>query len=708
MRIVVSGASGFFGRAVTDLLLRHPVQPELILTSRTPEKIADQGAAVRRGDFDDRAGSAEAFAGGDVLLLISGVKVGHRVEQHRNAIEAAKTAGVRRIVYTSFIGTTADNTASVSREHFETEEILKASGLDWTILRNGFYAESMLDASVPIAVRTGRWVSAGGDGTVSFVDRADCVSCAVEVLTAPGHENRTYEINSGDLLSFRDVAALVSDVAGTPVEFVDVTDEGLYEHFGRLGIPREALAEFDVDGYRFCSDDMVSFERAMRHGHFAVPTSDVEHLIGRPPRRLPELVRSRRAELRALVAPPEFDPLSDAALRDPACMFATALNDRPVFWSEAIGAWIVTRYDDVHRYLNELDVFRAPVHDAFTVPEKFADRFPSELMNYLLPAMDPPEHTAPRRAIQSWFRRPRILELQDRIATAAHELIDGYAEAGEVDLMATYCYPLTLNTLLGMLGLPDTDAKVIHDLGEAAIRILEAVKVPLAEPELSQVWEDYLAGQEYIRTVVDERIANPGDDIISFMATATDDDGNPVLTRERVALHVAELAFAGHDTTAQLIANMVQHLSSHPAQLAKARRDPDLWPNVTEETLRRRPSATFTARAAARDVTVGGVTIRAGELAWFALTGASNDPHHYDTPARFDIDRPHPADHLAFGRGPHACPGAPLSRAQATVAARVLFERLTDLRVVTDLPLDFAPLVILPKRNSMRVAWSAH
>jgi cytochrome P450 len=417
-------------------------------------------------------------------------------------------------------------------------------------------------------------------------------------------------------------------------------------------------------------------------------------------------VTASPAASRFPLAPAEFDPLSEASLSDPASMFGNALEETPVFWSETIGAWIITRYDDVYRYLNELDAFRTPVHGMFTVPEKFADRFPADLMNYILPAMDPPEHTEPRRAIQGWFRRPRIVELQERITASAHQLIDGFKAAGECDLMTTYCHPLTLHTLLAMLGLSDQDAKLIRNLGEAAIRVLEGVKVPMAEPELSQVWQDYVDGQEYIRHLVDERIANPGDDIISFMAAAADNDGTRVLNRERVALHVAELAFAGHDTTAQLIANMVLHLSMNPDQLDKARQDPALWPNVAEESLRRRPSATFTARTASRDVEVGGVTIRKGELAWFALTGASNDPHHYDTPERYDIQRPRPADHLAFGRGPHLCPGAPLSRAQATTGTRILFERLPDLRVLPDLPLDFAPLVILPKRNSLPVRWT--
>src|ERR1700728_4285553 len=148
MRIVISGASGQFGSAATELLLDRISPSDLILVSRKPDRLArfaNLGIAVRYGDFDDPGALEEAFAGGDALLLISGVKVGQRVPQHTRAIESARAAGVGRIVYTSYLGTSADNTALVNRDHYGTEQVLMRSGTDWTILRDGFYAESMLD-----------------------------------------------------------------------------------------------------------------------------------------------------------------------------------------------------------------------------------------------------------------------------------------------------------------------------------------------------------------------------------------------------------------------------------------------------------------------------------------------------------------------------------------------------------------------------------
>lgn len=295
MTIIVTGASGKFGRAAVEQLLTDIPPNNLILTTRNPERLAsfaEQGVSVRYADFDDPESLRAAFAGGDTLLLISAIKVGHRIPQHRRAIDAAKKMGVKRIVYTSYVGTSAENTALVNQDHYGTERLLEDSEIAWTILRDGFYAESIIDAAVPLALKTGRWVSASGDGRIAFIDRSDCVSCAVAVLLGQGHENRTYEIVGEELWSFRDVSKLTSKITGTPIDFVDVSDDGLYEHFDALGIPREP-GEFDIDGYLWCSDDMVSFERELRSGRYDVVSSDVRQILGRAPRDFRTVMQER-------------------------------------------------------------------------------------------------------------------------------------------------------------------------------------------------------------------------------------------------------------------------------------------------------------------------------------------------------------------------------------------------------------------------------
>ncbi len=305
MKILITGASGHFGGEAVRLLLKQVPATDLILMTRKPEKLgalAALGCTVRFGDFEDPASLEKAAAGADKMLLISGMMVGYRVKQHGRAIDAAKAAGVSHIVYTSYIGASAENKAMIAEDHFGTEQLLKASGVAWTAMRDGMYMDSMVEAAAPVALQTGVWRAAAAGGKTSFIDRSDCVACAVAVLTGQGHENRVYNITGIDLWSFEEVSELIAEVARKPIRYEVISDDELYAHFDSLGIPRDALKEFNVDGYAWCSDDMVSYEQAMREGHFAVVSNDVETLIGRKPKGFKDFVLSRTADIRAMAS----------------------------------------------------------------------------------------------------------------------------------------------------------------------------------------------------------------------------------------------------------------------------------------------------------------------------------------------------------------------------------------------------------------------
>jgi NAD(P)H dehydrogenase (quinone) len=303
MPIIVTGASGQYGTLAVAGLLERVAPDELILISRRPEKLAHlaaRGVSVRAGDFDDAASLRSAFSGGDKMLLISSTRVGRRLPQHRAAIDAAVASGIRHIVYTSFVGAEPDNPALVAKEHTATEQMLRNSGVHWTALRDSQYADALADAAAPIALKMGRWIASAGDGRIALVARRDCVACAVAVLTTTGHLDQVYDITGPELLSYRQVAAMVASVAQKPIEFVAVTDEQLYDHFDRLGIPREATDDQVVQGVPWSSDDMVSFEQAIRTGHMAVISNDVKKLTGREPQSMHSVLREREAMLCAI------------------------------------------------------------------------------------------------------------------------------------------------------------------------------------------------------------------------------------------------------------------------------------------------------------------------------------------------------------------------------------------------------------------------
>jgi NAD(P)H dehydrogenase (quinone) len=303
MKLIISGASGNYGRLAVRGLLERVPPGDLILMSRRPEKLAEfaaRGAIVRRGDFDDPALLVSTFAGGEKLLMISTGRVGKRLPQHRNAIRAAAEAGVRHIVYTSFVNAGGANPALVAKEHGATEDMLRQSGLAWTALRDSQYSEAMAEVAAPIAIESGRWLASAREGRIGFVTRRDCAASAVAVLTTPGHENTIYNITGPELLSFRQVAALASEMSGKPVEYTVVDDEGMYRMFDVLGVPREAVDDHVVNRVPWSSNDMVSFERAIREGFLELLSDDFEKLTGRKPQSLRSLFLEHRTALRAI------------------------------------------------------------------------------------------------------------------------------------------------------------------------------------------------------------------------------------------------------------------------------------------------------------------------------------------------------------------------------------------------------------------------
>jgi NAD(P)H dehydrogenase (quinone) len=293
MSVIVTGASGQFGRGAAERLIERIPPSELILTTRRPEQLADlaaRGATVRFADFDEPSSLTAAFAGGDRMLLISTARAGSRLQQHKNAVEAARAAGVRHVAYTSFVNARKPGNPSVECfDHRDTEIFIEQSGLNFTHLRDSHYAEAVAMIIAPIAILAGRLPTSAHDGVEAMVSRDDCVASAVAVLTTPGHENRAYDLTGPELLSIPQAVRMISELSGKPVAADYVSDDDMFAHFDALGFPRHASDHVDPER-PWSSDGMVSFERAIREGHFAVISNDVEKLTGRKPRALRDVM----------------------------------------------------------------------------------------------------------------------------------------------------------------------------------------------------------------------------------------------------------------------------------------------------------------------------------------------------------------------------------------------------------------------------------
>jgi NAD(P)H dehydrogenase (quinone) len=284
MSIVVTGATGHLGRLVVEALLARGVPAaEIVATGRRVETLADladRGVAVRPADYTDPESLRAAFAGAEKLLLVSGSEIGQRVPQHRNAIAAAKEAGVRLIAYTSV--TRADtSTLGIAGEHQATEQLLAESGIPHVVLRNGWYTENytgQLDTYLQNGI-----VGSAGEGRISAATRADYAEAAAAVLTEDGHAGAVYELG-GEAFTMSGLAAAVSAVTGEDVVYTDVPVEQFAQILEGAGLPAPVAGMFaDID-------------RSVAAGDLYVEGKDLEKLIGRAPTSLADAVAAAHAQ----------------------------------------------------------------------------------------------------------------------------------------------------------------------------------------------------------------------------------------------------------------------------------------------------------------------------------------------------------------------------------------------------------------------------
>lgn len=296
--IVVTGASGEFAAdAIAELLARGVPFDQLILVTRTPEKLAsfaEAGITVRQGDFDRPESLPAAFEGGKRLLLIS-TRGENAVTRHAAALSAARRAGIRHVVYTSFINPVEDNPATPARDHRLTEEALKRSGMAYTILRNQRYADALVERGAQ-ALATGEIITNAGRGKWAPVARRDCAAAAAVVLTTGGHEGKTYDITGPDLINEREFAQLLGEIVRRPVRVLEVSDTAYMASLLQAGLPKPEILE------------RASLGVATRANYLNIKSDTLEILIGRKPQSVRDLLETNRERLLAAPAPSPSGP----------------------------------------------------------------------------------------------------------------------------------------------------------------------------------------------------------------------------------------------------------------------------------------------------------------------------------------------------------------------------------------------------------------
>lgn len=280
--IAITGASGGLGRRVAELVLEQADPTQVLLLTRTPDRLKDlarRGVRIEKASFKNPTGLKQVLVGVERLLLISTDAIGGRVDQHRQAIASARHAGVWHVAYTSVAQPSSDNPSLIAEEHAQTEQALRESGMDWTFLRNNLYAEGLVPA-VQQAAESGLWVTNAGEGRTAYVSREDCARAAAAVLLTDGHEREVYDITGPEALTQADVAAIASELTGRPIEVVLQDDAEYAVDLEAAGLPAPAV------------ELIVSFGEAVRRGFLSKVTSDVQALTGQPPQSVREVLRA--------------------------------------------------------------------------------------------------------------------------------------------------------------------------------------------------------------------------------------------------------------------------------------------------------------------------------------------------------------------------------------------------------------------------------
>lgn len=365
-------------------------------------------------------------------------------------------------------------------------------------------------------------------------------------------------------------------------------------------------------------------------------------------------------------------PFPDAFQFDPSPTFAELREERPVARVRTLAGaevWLVTRYDDVRLVLSDPRFSRAAVVREGAPRVALAKPMPSSLTT-----TDPPEHTRLKRLVVPTFAHRKIEQTRPWVASLAAQLADDVEAAGDgADIRQLFALPLPIQVICHLLGVPYEDRQRFREWTELgySMRMAEADRVEHAMTSLIA----------YITELVEAKLSNREDpkDLLDELIRARE-EGDRLSAEELVAFGV-NLLVAGHETSANQISSCVAALLRDPSQWDRLVAEPELVPSAVEELLRyNRFSEVGQLRVALEDVTLHGVTIKAGEGVMAALNSANRDPRAFHNPDELDLARPDNR-HLSFGHGPHFCLGAQLARIELQESLSVLLQRFPRMRL---------------------------
>lgn len=308
---------------------------------------------------------------------------------------------------------------------------------------------------------------------------------------------------------------------------------------------------------------------------------------------------------------------------------------------------------------------------------------------------DAPVHTRNRKLVNLAFSAPRVNAIEQDMRAKSVELIDKFADRGTAEFVREFAIPLPVAMIAQQIGL-DNDPAQVKEWSDAAVDRFSQMITRERQIECAHSFVEY---QRYMKTKIDERRANGGDDLLTDLVEARVDGETPLTDPEIMSI-MQQFMVAGNETTTSTLAGGLLQLIRNPDQMEIARaaaggRDPKVITNLVEESLRYETPTAGMWRLVKRDCELGGVALKAGTMIQLRYAAANRDPAKYPDPDKFDVLRQNARSHLAFGKGPHMCVGNMLSRKEMFVAFDELLERLDDFAVADESAVTVFPNVLL-------------
>lgn len=398
-----------------------------------------------------------------------------------------------------------------------------------------------------------------------------------------------------------------------------------------------------------------------------------------------------------------FDPLDPEVVADPYPSLSKLRLEGPVFYLPNLDHYIVTRYDDIEAILLDRDTWSAsnassPLISVCAEAQKILSegfhRVPT------LNNADPPRHGLMRKSVLSVMTPRRLKALEPELRTYAQRLVEGFVDEAEIDFVDRLAFPFPGYAAFSLLGFPEADTDMLK--GWSAKRILFTYG-RLADSEQVDIAHEIVAFWRYCERHVASRSAEPADDMTSDLIRLSREKPDQLNEFDIVNM-VYSMALAGHETTCNTIGNGMRALLSNRSEWTRLLEDPSLIPNTVEEILRFDGPVVNHRRVAKVDTDIGGVAIPAGSKIMMCFGSADHDPAHFEAPDTFDITRGDAEMHLAFGKGPHLCLGAPLARLEVRLVLELLTSMTPDIELVDGQNFGYSPNALFRGLQSMLVA----